>query len=512
MDQNSTHDLPERFKQLKEQVLVKRPILRSIIEKKGNKPLLEYAKEYVDVNLSPTIPHRQRELFWIMQEVIEERFGKDVAASVLKQLERYYFVSTADHTGPVTHPFFVNSNLLTAASQMEHSDPVLQNIVVLSCANISVDNHTLPRGLLYHTAQKEAPMRRTCFYSSNTRPPAVYTLPAYQPAQIEKIYKTLESDRAKGDILDAEYEKIRALFEEIYDKPELFACGSYTEQISRTNFQLWKKFFAASNVTLPNLIYLELEDIVVRLITNYHLYHDTIINHVLFDPKYEPYINDYFEGIFGSFSRAEAEGTYLFWALPPGSRYNMQLWRKGNYLVSQDESYKIELNPEVIRDAMARKELIPSLLLDFMVVSFYYGLKCLGGFNQVNYLTLMKNAYIKMNVDLGNYRSVEICARAQTKEMCDGPTVAFLGHDKDKMTLATGLDLILHGNKDSWSTYVDVCKKTTVGEALNPLMPEIYRISYDKAEWREDLLSITEKDINQLTGLDHKIVPCVTIA
>lgn len=508
---HSDSDLASRFERLREKVLVKRPVLRSIIDKKGNKTLLDYTKEYVDVNLNPTIPHRQHELLWVMRETVTERFGKDVAESVIKQLEQYYFVSTADHTGPVTHPFFMNSNLLIAASLMEHSDPLLQNVIVLSCANISANNSSLPRGLLYHTAQKGAPMRRACFFPSSVRPTCLYELQSYQPSDIEKLEHALEGERSKGEILDAEYEKIRALLNEIYKTPEIFAAKSYAEQVGKTNFKLWQKYFEASNVKLPNLVYLEIEDIVVKLITNFHLYHDTIINHVLFDPKYEPFINDYFEGIFGSFTRAESVGTYLFWAAPPpGGKFNQQLWRKGNHLVSADESVKIELHPEAIREAMASKQLIPSLLLDYMVISFYYGLKCLGGFNQVNYLTLMKNAYIKMNVDLGNYRSIEICARAQTKEICDGLTVAFLGHEKE-MVLATGLDLMLHGNSQSWQTVVDMCKALTVEEALNPLMPEIYKISYEQSELEPDLVSVTEKDINELTGLNNRMKACVRI-
>src|SRR6185295_16065973 len=154
---------------------------------------------------------------------------------------------------------------------------------------------------------------------------------------------------------------------------------------------------------------------------------------------------------------------------------------------------------------------IPSLLLNYMVVSFYYGLKCLGGFNQVNYLTLMKNAYIKMNVELGNYRSIEVCARAQTKEMCDGFTVAFLGYGKGNIALSTGLDLILYDQPDSLNKMMDICKNVTVNESIDPLLPEIYKISYDQKEWDDELISVTEKDIMHLSQLDKKITPCISI-
>jgi len=37
----------------------------------------------------------------------------------------------------------------------------------------------------------------------------------------------------------------------------------------------------------------------------YHLDQDTNINHILFDPTYEPLIRQYFDGIMGAFSTAE---------------------------------------------------------------------------------------------------------------------------------------------------------------------------------------------------------------
>ncbi len=507
-------NLADRFKRLKDKVLEKRPTLQSLLIKRGDKKLLDYANEYVDVNLPPTIPFRQAELLEVMEAHITRRFGLEVAESAIAQLKEFYFVSTADHTGPLTHPFFVNSNLLTAASLVSHDKANLNNVIVLSCANIAYNNSSFPRGLFFHNyIDGHVGLHRLPFLSAKPTPHSIYAMNPYKIDDVKKVYSLMKDEVNAGKILPDQYEKICALLKEIYENQEVLECKSYCEQVGKTNFKLWNKFFEASNVQLPNLVYLEQETLVVDLLTKYHLHQDTILNHMLFDPRYEPFINNYFEDIFGSFSRKDSTGTYLFWALPAGSRENLQLWRKGNYLVSKDESYKIELNPEAIGEAMARKELIPGLLLNFCTLSFYYGLKCLGGFNQINYLTLMKNNYIKMNADLGNYRSIEICARAQTREMNDGLSVAFMeyGNETKELTLASGLDLILYGNKNSWSAIMDIMKNITLEEAFNPVLPEIYPITYDKKEWEPDLISITEKDVSNLTELNKKIKPCIVM-
>lgn len=504
----------EHFHRLQEKVLAKRPVLRQILAKHGGKSLLEYANEYVDVNLSPPIMQLQSELLSTIHEATRERFGEQTANDLVVQMEKYYFVSTADHLGPITHPFFVNSNLLTAVAMHTHSEPTLKFVPVLACANVSLNNSSFPRGLLFNS-YKDNPeqaihMHRLSFLPSNAHSHSAYNFRAYTKDEVVKVEKRIQELLKEGNVTPQIAQKVAGIVNDIYNKPDILACTNFRDQIGRTNRDLWKRFFASSGTHLPDLIYLDQEDIVVRLLTKYHLNCDTVINHIIFDPTYEQYIDKYFEGIFGSFSKKDKVGTYLFWALPKGAKLNMQLWKEGNYLVSNDGSYRIELHPEKIRDAMLAGELIPSLLLNFMTICLYYGLKCLGGFSQVNYLTEMKNAYIKMNTDLANYRSIEVCARAQTREICCGLTLAFLGYDGGRVAMASGMDLILYEDADSWKKLMDLSKKMTIEEALNPLMPEMYRVSYDEKEWEPELL-ISEQEINQQTGLDKKVAPCVTI-
>lgn len=503
-------DFDNRFNRLREKVLAKRPVLRDILSKHGEKPLLDYANEYVDVNLNPPILHRQSELLTTIHEATSQRFGIETADKVIRQMEKYYFVSTADHLGPITHPFFLNSNLLIALAMHTHSDPDLQYVPVLACANISLNNSSFPRGLLFSTEKgAELTTQRLSFLPSNAHSCSAYNFRPYTSDEVVKVKKRLQEMQREGIASAMVLGRIDALIDEIYADPAILECESFRDQIGKTNNSLWRKMFQASNTRLPELLYLDQEDIVIRLLSKYHLTEDTIINHILFDPTYESFVTTYFEGIFGSFSINDSVGTYLFWALPKDGKTNHQMWKEGNYLVTKDRSYKVELTPEAIREAMLSREIIPSLLLNFITISFYYGLKCLGGFSQVNYLTQMKNAYIKMNVELENYRSIEVCARAQTKEICCGLSVAFLGYDGGRVGLATGIDLILHGKTDTWDKIVELSKQVQLEEGLDPLLPDIYRVSYEEKEWEEDLITINGEDINRFTGLDKKIKPCI---
>jgi hypothetical protein len=188
----------------------------------------------------------------------------------------------------------------------------------------------------------------------------------------------------------------------------------------------------------------------------------------------------------------------------------VQLWKQGDYLVSADGKFKLELTPNVIQEALEKRQIIPSVMLIFTVLSFYYGLKCLGGFSQVNYLTLMKNAYIKVQTERGNYKSIEVCARTQTKETVD-VMIAFLGGPNGELIPATGLDLILYGENNRWQQIMDELNNITLEDAINPGMSDFYRFIYHGAEVDPKLAAITPQTITRLTGLDKKIRPCVKI-
>lgn len=506
-------ELQAKFEKLVEKVLDKRPVLREIIQKRGKKDLYEYAKDYINVNLNPPIQQRQDELIGTFQSEVEKLLGKQVAQEAADQLAAHYYVSTADHHGPVTHPFFINSNLLTAAPFFEHSDPVLKNVIVLACGSVSLNNSSWPRGLLFNTCLNgKIQTQRLSFFPAKDRLCPVFNYRAYTKEDIERTRSALKDLIGKGEVHPEEGEKVEALLDDIYLQPEALDSENFSDQITKTNFHLWKKFFGPKyRDEAPNLIYLEQESLVSKLIIRFHLNTDTTITHLLFDDAYDPLIATYFEGIQGAFDRKEKYGTYLFWALPKGGKYRVQMWKEGNKLVAVDGSYSVELTPEALQKAMETKEIIPSMMLCYIVLAFYYGLKCLGGFSQVNYLTFMKNAYIKMQVDRGNYRSIEVCARSQTKEMGGDFTLAFMGGPNGELVPSTGLDLILYGTDETWPCLIEQSKQISLEEGIFTLMPEFYRILYLETERDPELLEVTAEDITKLMKLDEKVKACTQI-
>ncbi len=508
-------NLQQRFDRLKEQVLVRRPFLREIIQKRGAKNLFDYAKEYIEVNLNPPIQFRQDEFLTAFRSEVAKRLGDEVADSGVEQLKKHYYVSTVDHHGPLCHPFFINGNLLTTTPYFGLSDPALKNVIVFACSNVSLNNSSFPRGLLFNALNpktNEVVNHKLSFFPAKDRLAPVFNFRAYSKADIEKVKDLVKEKMNNGEVETKEGNKIMEILEQIYLNPQALASDDFSEQITKTNYYLWKEFFKVSEVIPPDLIYMDIESLVLRLLSDYHLDGDTTITHMLFDHDYDSIVMEHFNNIQGAFSTDEKWGTYLFWALPPGAKYRVQLWKDGDYLKTDDGTYSVKLTPEALREAFEKRELIPATMLAYIVLCFYYGVKCLGGFSQVNYLTNMKNAYIKMQVDRGNYRSVEVCARAQTKEMGGDFTLAFLEGAHKELIPATGLDLMLYGDKNTWPTLVEQSKLITLEQGIYPLLPEFYRILYSEPDRDPDLMSVTAEEIAELIGLNKKIKACCSIS
>ncbi|KKW22749.1 MAG: hypothetical protein UY65_C0016G0009 [Parcubacteria group bacterium GW2011_GWA2_51_12] len=510
--QTSDNDFGVNFATLREKVLERRPVLREIIEKRGHKDLFTYAQDYLDVNLNETILARQPEFLAAFSSEVEKRLGKEVAKSATEQLRKYYFVSTADHHGPICHPFFLNSNLVTAMTCLEQSDPILQNVIVLACANVSQNNSSFPRGLLFQTNGKENPeLNRLPILPAHSRLSPVFKFRSYLKSEIEKLAKLLRRKAQNKEIPQTVSQKVTAVLEEIYQADEVLALQSYSDQITLTNFRLWKKFFGEHEKIKPNLIYLEEEAVVSRLLVDHHLAGNTPISKILLGEKESEMLVKHFDGVEGGFDLGRKQGTYLFWALPEGEKYRIPLWREGGELVSEDGTFRVKLEPQAIKQGLESKILIPSMLLSYLLLSFYYGLKCLGGFCQVNYLTAMKDAYLKLLVDLGEADEAKALEKVQTKELGEDLTIAFLEHGERKIALATGLDLVIYGKPDAWKILKNQARNITIAEALDPMMPEFYRVMYGTKERDEQLMAITAEQILKHTGLSQKIEACAIL-
>ncbi|HRH23156.1 MAG TPA: hypothetical protein PK295_00815 [Candidatus Magasanikbacteria bacterium] len=441
------------FAEIKKKVLERTPYLKQTLEHKGDTTLLNYFEESLQFS-NPIPSERQEELLQVVKEMIENVISHEIAHHAIEQLRKHYYVSTADHHGPITHPFFVNSHLAQSLANQKHQ---LKNIFVFSCGGVSLNNSSVPRGILFHDA--ELNKKQFNLVSLKHRHHPVFSFPAY----------TKKDDTINPSKITLP-KKLAELITELYSNETIFTYSTYSDQITYSNYLLWKKIPGQQNM---NLIYLEQEKIVNELLLRYHLDNQTFLTHLLTDESVLHIFEECFDGIQGAFSSKIHTGTILFWAIHKGKR--IQLKREGTVLTSPDGSYKVSLTPQEIKTAIKKGELMPSMVLSFIILSFYYGLTCGGGFMQVNYLTQMKMAYAQFLKLVNKEKEEKFVSSIITDYFCSDLVFATM-ENKKTATHASSIDLIIHQKTDTGIRLQELTEVCTLGQAVDHMIPELYRI------------------------------------
>ncbi len=500
---------------LREAIWSRRPILGEIMRKHGDMNLFDYARDFMDVNDAPVLDPYKPEIIDTLSDMIGDRLGKDVAARVKKQLKKLALVSTADHHSTIDHPFWVNANIISALPFLEKPDPDIFSLVVLSFASVSLNNASgFARGILFHGGMgNSSNLIRLPILPDKIKMGIVYSSRAFTREDLDRAQQALMEKQTAGDITPERREVISKFLEDYYGQPDVLASPDLSTQITKINFRLWPKLFhgakgEAQGQPMLDLIYFEIETLVTELLLRRHLEQKTLINRFLFDPDFRRLSLKYFDGIAGAFSSVKGWGTYMFWAVDD-NLHRVRLDLEGNRLVSKTRpELSVDFTPEAIAQALREKRIYPAMLLCYVMVSLYYGMKCLGGFCQVHDLTVTKEAWEKILREVGETKEADALAPIQTKELGgDGMVLSYSRSASGvDMFPATGIDMYLSEKDTGVEKYLNRSKTVTMQEMMNPMLPEMYTVLFSADERDPELLKATPEQILRETGLQEKLL------
>lgn len=503
------------FEKFKEAVFKSRPNIASLYFEHGDKIFFDYAKTHIRENRNKIIKERRYEFNAVIYEYVRKTLGSIIAESVVKQLKTNDSISSVQHFSPLSHPDTLNAVLENALPYFDSNRPDLKNVIVAACAGVSFNNTKFPRGHLFHNNNNgkiELNQFTLLGHTVDARP-VIHHDPYFSDGIKESKGSILSLER-NGEISKETSQKINRFIESIYNTPHSLSADDFVNQITITNYYIFKNLFQKYNKFTPNLIFLAQEKLVLELIIKNHISQKTVIHDFLFNSDFYPLIDKYFDGITGSFYNEKKLGTYLFWGLPKDSKYRIQLFRKGNRLESLDGSYTIELSPEKIKQAILNKELIPSVMLTFVILAMYYGIFLGGGYEQTYYLTQTKNAFEKLVKETRSEESLNALESLVTRNLViPRPLLAYFESNDDSRTPATGLDLTVYGDLgENWGKIIYASKNVKLGQIIERTLPSIYR-EYTKNNEDDYLFSqITERDIEKFNGLDEKIPTIFTFS
>lgn len=501
---------------VRETVWRAKPALARLARERGGEPLLAYFTASAPRH-SAAPAGRKTELLETVSRRVKETLGEEVAPGVAAQLAAQYFVSTADHHGPLAHPFFLNANLAQSAANRAAG---FAHTIIFACGGVSMNNSSFPRGQFFHIRDSHAldprdggfREERLHLVSLKHRHAPVYGFPAYTADDVGRALRTLRVEKA---------DELVATVEEVYGAAPALRRALYSEQATYTNWLLWKKI---PGERAHNLIYLAQEDIVRDLLLAHHLdsSRPTFLTRLLADPRLHALFVKHFDGIQGAFSSKDNfvhsennstrgedrrmahrsgahRGTVFFWGIVDGMRLPLAI--EDGRLAIRGASFAIALEPDALREALENRSLMPSMALSFIVLSFYYGLACAGGFSQINYLPELQLAYLNLLRDAGAGDEDARTAASVATDCFRGEFgLAALGKDRGAPqfaaeaaparsaresaapdaagtgVLATTFDMVRYQNVDTASRLCAVMESLALGDAISAMMPEYYKI------------------------------------
>ena len=501
------------MEKLKDAIWSKRPILGEIMQKHGAKLLSRYSEDFMDVNPAPGLDERKPELIAMVEELVTGRLGPTVGREVARQLTKLPLVSTADHHSINQHPFFLNAEIISGIPLYEHPDPEISYMISFSFSSVSVNNQSgFPRGILFNGGiNGSSNLIKLPILADKHKMSMVYGCKPYTREDLTKAENEILKKQRAGILAPGKAEQVLSLMEELLGNDLVLSASNFCSQLTRINYSYWPRLFHGPNGQkavrkAPDLIYLDIETLTTQTLLRHHLHNtSSLLHRILFDASLRILLLKHFEGIPGAFSTAGDWGTFLFWGFDDKA-HRVRLFPEGDRLVSKDGLISIELTPESIEQSLRSKKILPSMLSCYLMVSLYYGMKCLGGFCQVHDLTLSKEAWIKFLIEIGEQSEANAVAPVQTKELGgDGLVLAYIKTATGSTVPATGFDMLLDEGDTGFDHYVALSKRVTLDEMMAPMLPEMYTVLHPELQRDPALLSVTPEQIFEATGLRSKL-------
>jgi len=301
--------------------------------------------------------------------------GGETGARARSAVQKKKWVSSSDHHGLLCHPYFYSSNIAQSDSRVRNGEDTL---VVLPFGNISLSNDSFPRGFFFHNA--ESGLERFLFKSLKER-----SMPVHALAPLSRELFLKECDRMRQVPLAASSrERLFSLLDTFARDARIWSQETYSAQLTAMNHTLWHTLFGHER---GELVYLEIDSVVRRLLLDTHMREETAIQKLLCAPEWREAFVELFAGVPGS--HTATSGTHFFWYVDRVRGMRRALRAQGNVLETDERDVVIELSPTALSLALEKRILVPSSALILLVVHAEEGLSCAGGLSQLDYLPLM---------------------------------------------------------------------------------------------------------------------------
>ncbi|MBW7995143.1 MAG: hypothetical protein FVQ81_00950 [Candidatus Glassbacteria bacterium] len=453
------------------------PGISRIITEKGHLTVLEYATGFFDYRARPIQPID--DFIEVVCKYSEGLLGRKNAELLEKCFGEKSVVLTANHHG-------VSYKSITLQGEIIFSLPgifsggkkTLPILPVLACGIVPLSNCTFPRGIVLSReieatvspGEKKLLNLKFPLIPGSKSQCLVSLAPPVGREQLNKAKNSVERHFGQGDLLACEKKVLLELFSEEYDSAEVLGQVDYSDQAVILNRRIWKRIFSPEvREDIPDIAYLEMERVVVSLLHRDLSNRESLIYNILFEPSLQERVIGNLDGETGCWNQRKLVdlwssidrhptlseafrgcGTNFFcFADTRGRRIPALLDRgRGKPLlrgIAPGGKISIPFTPEAIRNGLKKRLLLPGLFLSFATLAFARGIKCIGGFLQVDYLPAMQRGLIRSFVDLKQSDWVEKIAAVPTVNFLTGMNIAMSRYPNGDVRPSGAVELIASG-------------------------------------------------------------------
>lgn len=431
----------------------------------------DFAKTLHDAPLDDVQRDRQKKIIGIIQAWLAPLFSN--AHTMTPPLA----MNIVDHHAVLNHPILLATNIIANAHTLlseERKPP----ITVFTSAVVPPNNFFNKKGFLFHG-------KRVPLFSNSEMHMASCCIPVRDlrfTAQMKTTGAWKNFDSHEQAFLSELENDFVSLGSE-HDR-------NYMDQVSRINAYLWKRLFAPElRDRIPDLHYVPQEEVLKDLLPE--LLEDTssLPYRMLFDNSLREAILSAFRGCTGCWDEEHQKGTHFFWHRT-ASLETERLFLENGKLVSPDHSFSCQFDAQHILPLVSSGELIPNLFVIFACSVFWAGMRPLVGYGSCNYLTRMKDTWMKILSSSKAKDEYDRVVRIDTKGLVGGTIVTYTRNESGDISNEYMLDVIARGGLSS--DYIQQLVSLSYAEILRPALLEIYESYVPVSERQKVTLTVRD--------------------
>jgi hypothetical protein len=318
-----------------------------------------------------------------------------------------------------------------------------------------------------------------------------------------------------------------------YLDSDVINLPSYSQQSVILNHRLWRGLFAKPE-NMPDLVYLEIEKVVGKLLEMDLRNPRSLAWSVMFDPELREHVLGELNGHrvcwqrdnllqkadpstkANSFKKTNWSGTMFFWGADDGDRKFPLFLGTGKgaseILRGVDDKGKlleIPFTVESIIDGLRHNSLMPSLFTSYLTIALARGVVLLGGYYQAEYLPTMQQGLLRALKKTSGYETaIEAVEQVSTNGYLSGMQTVMIQAREAHLVPAGPLELIAHGGLDADD--LERMGSLTIRDAhvasLFETIPDLARWESERTDWQTALSA----ECHRLMA-DRIVVKCIPI-